>query len=128
MTKHTGQLTLGELIDALKKRDQDHTVRFDFCGLVPTGIDSYRGYYEDLALSWGEWKYGQKEPMNVGSLVTLLEGAVGQTYTGYKGGDFKMDRDTAMWVANCGDSDGTCIVGVEGGDYNTVIKTAWEPL
>jgi hypothetical protein len=126
MTKHTGQLTLGQLIDALEKRDQSEHVRFDFCGTFPGRIDSYRGYYEDLALGWLDYDY-EKQPPTVAQLIESLKECVGRVFTGYKGGDYEMDRDTAMWVANYGRSDGTCITGVTG-EYGTIITTAWEPL
>lgn len=51
------QLTLGEFIFLLDRINKGATVRFDFERFVPTTIDSYRGYYEQLAL-------GFKEPSN----------------------------------------------------------------
>jgi len=46
------QLTLGELIDRLKMMPQDEEVRYDFVHFRPTSVDSYRGYYDQLALGY----------------------------------------------------------------------------
>lgn len=38
--------------------------------------------------------------------MELLEKINGQTVTGYKGGDYCMDRNAPLWVANYGASSG----------------------
>lgn len=121
------QWTLGRLIDALAKRPVDQEVRFDFGYLAPAGLDSYRGYYEDLALSFKDTgRHGEHTSPTVAALLGDLRGAVGKSFTGYKGGEFTMGRDTAMWVANYGESGGTAVVGVdERCEYLTIITTKW---
>lgn len=47
------QMTLGELIKTLKRKDQDKYITFDFVHFRPAGgVHSYRGYYEDLAIGY----------------------------------------------------------------------------
>ena len=118
--KNDQPITLGDLIDALAKRPPEDEVVFDFCGLHPTDVDSYRGYYDHLAIGYST----EYKPVKVAALLAELRAADGKVFTGYKGGDFRMDRDTPMWVANYGESGSTAVVGVAG-DYQTVIRTAY---
>ena len=97
------------------------TVQFGFIHFRPNlRIHSYRGYYEDLALGYTD-EY-QKEDTTVEALLKILEEAVGKTYTGYKGGDFYMDENTALWVANHSESGGTAIVDVIDCSYYIILK------
>jgi hypothetical protein len=122
MTYH-GTISLRGLIELLEARPKDQTVRFDFGGFAPKGIDSYRGYYDHLAIGYAEPEPPWEDP-KVGSVLAMLREANGKTYEGYKGGDFRMDLDTPVWVANWSHSPGTTIIGVTG-DYDTVILTGY---
>lgn len=79
-------MMLKDLIETLKKYPDDQK--------VPLGFDnahSYRGIYSDLAF----------EPVNdttVGAMLREAEGALGETFMGYKGGDFKMGEYTDVWL------------------------------
>lgn len=113
------QMTLGELIDTLKRKDPDAVMTFDFVHFRPRGIHSYRGYYEDLAIGYesgGECKVGQLLPK-------LIE-ACGKDFMGYKGGEFMMHRDTVVWVANYNETGGTAIVDVVDDEWRVILKTA----
>jgi hypothetical protein len=112
-------IALGDLIALLEARPQDQGVSFDFCGLVPTSVDSYRGYYDHLAMGWS----ADGAP-KVADLLGRLREALGAVFTGYKGGEFRMDADTPMWVANYGRSDSTAIIGISECDYWAFIETA----
>lgn len=114
---HQG-LRLGDIIDALKPVKDDSRVEFDFGGFEASGIDSYRGYYSDLALSFAE------AGLTAGALLKELEDANGSVFTGYKGGDYRMDRSTPVWVANYGRSHGVAVVAVEDQDWRVLIRTA----
>ena len=113
-----GNMTLGELIDELKKQPDDNEVYLDFCYMAPDGVESYRGFYDHLALS-----YSQLNPMKVKELREELEAAVGATFTGYKGGSFIMTRNTPMWIDNIGDASSTGVMSVNGESIYTIIKT-----
>ena len=108
-------MRLGELIKRLKKYDSSHQVRFDFCRLVPTTVDSWRGIYAELALGFDF--YGDK---TVGDLLEELQGAIGNTFGGYKGGTYRMDEDTPVHVDNYSECTNTEIVFI-GTRYDTVI-------
>ncbi len=126
MKEHEDQWTLGQLIDALEKcPDPTNAVRFDFCMTVPTKVNSYRGYYEDLALGWEESKV-YPEP-TVPMLLATLKAQLGTTVHGYKGGDYIVRREQVLFVANYGDTGSTCVVGVDHG-YFTLIRTLCSEL
>ena len=112
-------MTLGRLIDALAEMPQDENVEFDFCHLCPTTLASYRGYYERLALGFAEGGN-----ITVSGLLAECRKAVGATFSGWKGGDYVMDRNTLVHVANQGDTSNTQIVRVQRGYGGVVLETA----
>lgn len=113
--------TLGELISTLKRKNLDASVKFDFGGFVPDGIDSYRGYYEQLAIGY---KPG-KEKVSIADLIKLCEDANGETFAGWKGGEYTMDDDTPVWVANRGKCHGTAIRDILDFGWHVVIATEY---
>lgn len=117
------QITIGELIDLLSSRPQDHSIAFDFCGLEPDGFTSYRGYYYELAICY---KKGSFPTTNtVGSFLGELRATVGKTFEGYKGGDFVMTRETPLWVANYSETGYTAVVGLAKCGFMTIIATRY---
>lgn len=110
---------LGVLIRQLSSCKPEAPVYFDFCDLVPDGIESYRGYYDQLAIGWKE----AREAPTVADVLAMLRGAVGKTFMGYKGGDFLMDEDTEVWVDNSGRATGTIITHVEDDDWCVYLRT-----
>lgn len=78
---------------------------------------SYRGYYDHLALGYclDDWN-NEECGITVKGLVKKLRHAIGQTFEGYKGGDFTMGPQTPVWLANYGRSQGGVITGVS--DYS----------
>lgn len=121
------QITLGEAISKLKSLVDvcggDTQVVFDFCNMVPTTLDSWRGVYSELALGY---EYGGAR--TVGELLEIFESALGSTFSGYKGGDSVMTADTTLWVANYGNSGSTVIVDITHGGYEIVIHTDYQPF
>jgi hypothetical protein len=123
MTNQEGEnamepMTLGQIIDVLKRKDQTLPVLYDFVHFGPEGIASYRGSYEQLALGYSTNR------IYVGQLLKLCEDAVGKEFQGWKGGDYIMGRDTPVWVANPGESGGTAIVDVRDGSWCIRLVTA----
>jgi hypothetical protein len=91
-------MTLGGLISRLKELDPD----MEMDGICRS--HSYRGYYGDLAFESGERK-------TVWKTLAYIEECVGRQYCGWKGGNFYMDEDTPIWIANEG-STGVCIISI----------------
>lgn len=124
------QITLGELISLLREQDPSRYIRFDFGTAVPTQCDSYRGSYDEIALGYRLSGYdcnstGLAEP-KVKETLAELERAVGSTFTGWKGGDYIMTKDTPIWAENPGNASNTGITGaLLGEDSEVVITTAY---
>ena len=120
---HPQQLTLGQLINLLHPiatSEPDRPVRFDFCRFEPYDFSSYRGYYEDLAIRPSE--NGMK---TVGEFWTKLLACTGETFTGWKGGDYVATPDTALWVSDLGEAHNTAIIGLLDRDEAAIIQTAY---
>jgi hypothetical protein len=123
MTMATVQMTLGELTRALERCNQDSSTQYDFVYFRPTReVGSWRGVYAQLAIGYTN---ENQPPVKVGELVALLKEADGKTFTGYKGGEFTMGRDTLMWVANYREAGDTGIVGIRDEGYRVIIETGF---
>lgn len=86
---------LGDLIARLDAEpDKTRLVAFGFAR-----PHSYRGYYEQLA-------FEPRENVTVQSMLDAARSALGQTFTGYKGGEYVMDEDADCWIAFRGCSGG----------------------
>jgi hypothetical protein len=113
-TRANYHLTLGDLIEALKDAPPATPVEVDVGGSL-SGAHSYRGYYEDLAF--------EPEATNTaGQLANEARNAMGTTYQGYKGGDFKMHAKTPLWLADYG-STGLAIIGIAKVGDKIVLST-----
>lgn len=112
------QFTLGQLIDALKPFADDESVCLDFARFEVGRLCSYRGFYEDLAIVVAENGSG-----SVGALRALLAASVNSTEHGWKGGEYRMTRETALWVvADPSRTSDTIITGVEReGEYTGAV-------
>jgi hypothetical protein len=114
-------ITLGELIAKLEAKDAAAELAVQYFDQVLGygNAESYRGYYSDLSI----------DPIS-GSLGTVadalkdLRAAVGQTFTGYKGGEYKMTNRTLVWVAQWSTCPGLGVTGVEVIDGVVVITSA----
>jgi hypothetical protein len=120
MEKTVDRLNLGGFIDALAALDPNKSIAFDFGYFAPDSFMSWRGAYEQLALSFEEGK-----SITVGALLDAAREAEASSYEGYKGGTYRMSRDSKLWVANYGDANWTGITGVEERGYHAIINTAW---
>lgn len=118
--KTSKQMTIGEIIlklEAINKTDEE--VWFDFEYARPTDLDSWRGIYAEIAFGFD----CETKPKTVKEILVILKEAIGKTYTGYKGGDFTMGKNTPVWVANYGNSGETGIVDIVDGGYKVILIT-----
>jgi hypothetical protein len=100
----------------------------------PTGLSSWRGSYAELALNFSFVGYGMPgyiktdgpdlKELTVTEFLAILKSAIGKTYTGWKGGDFVMGKNTPIWVANDGNSGNTAVIGVRDDEYAIILETA----
>lgn len=134
--KTSPQLTLGELIARLegmpthwdKGEKGEKNIVFDFEYAIPTGLESWRGSYNELALTFdfkGYDHFYKKEPkpIKITAFIKMLKEAIGKEYTGWKGGKFVMGKNTPIWVANSGNSGNTGVIGVFDNEYELVLLT-----
>lgn len=141
--KDSPQITLGELIRLMEAipptyesggQTHDKHVWFDFANTYPSTVQSWRGSYRELAITFDydgqltspyRADHSWSNSMTVERFLTMLREAVGATFQGYKGGDYTMSERTPVWVANWGDSGNTGVVGVRDLGWSVVIDTAW---
>jgi hypothetical protein len=114
------QLNLKGLLYHLGKCDHSKPVYYDFGRLFPTDFDSYRGYYEQLALGVSNGAHQH----TAGTLFKAAKQCMGKIFTGYKGGDFLMTATTPIWVDNVGDCTGTFLYGVYESSGTVFLLTA----
>lgn len=91
-------LTLGKLIKYLEpyKESDIPLVLSDDHTKTITYPHSYRGYYSDLA-----YEVVKRDSLNTGLVTDLydrISGSLNSKYTGWKGGEFKMNEDTPLWL------------------------------
>lgn len=85
------QMTLGKLISTIEKMPLDTQI----INLI--NPHSYRGYYGDLAFVRGEGVRSAEE------LMKDCMNCLWKRFIGYKGGEFIMDPNTPIWIANYGE-------------------------
>jgi hypothetical protein len=85
-----GNATLGEIIAHLETLPLDMVAEDGF-----GNPHSYRGHYEDLA-------FEPAAGVTVGSMLAAARGALGRTFSGYKGGDYVMRSFARCWLAPYG--------------------------
>lgn len=102
-------MNLKELIEKLEQYPRNQKVARGF-----NSPHSYRGYYEDLA-------FEPCDNTTVGAMLDCAKKALGNTYTGYKGGEFTMHEYTRCWLSSYGDYSeealGETLLGFMLGDF-----------
>lgn len=90
-------MSLDEIITTLAAEDPNR--------VLPYGFDnphSYRGYYTDLA-------FEPATDITVGDMLEAARNALGHTYTGWKGGEFRMSGYSDCWLSMEGSASGESI-------------------
>lgn len=90
-------MNLGDLIDELEKRDPKAVAKKGF-----HNPHSYRGDYYELA-------FEETGEITIGDMLEAARSAVGATYQGWKGGEFRMDRHSWCWLSGEGCTSGETI-------------------
>ena len=66
-----------------------------------------------------------EENVSVADMRHRVQSAIGDVFEGYKGGDFTMDKNTPIWVANYSHSGNTAVVDVLDCDYQVILVTGY---
>ena len=87
-------ITLGALRELLEAAPKEAQVKVQWCEELRGygGLESYRGYYSDLSINI------EGGTADVQQVLNDLNEADGDTFTGYKGGEYTMDANTLMWA------------------------------
>jgi hypothetical protein len=107
-----GAMSLGQLISSLERLSPVAFVSYDWWGLKPTTILSYRGFYDDLALGVNQ----DGETRTAAQLLTECRAALGADFEGYKGGNYRATTETALWASEYGQVSGIIITGLNTDD------------
>ncbi len=84
-------MKLGELISWLEAQDQELIVKDGF-----GSPHSDRGDYSELAFT-------PKPEAKIGDMLACARGAVGDTFIGWKGGEFKMNTSVSVYIGEYGE-------------------------
>lgn len=116
--KSGSEYNLGDLIDDLEPYKEDFLqVEFED-GSKPVDFDSWRGSYCELMLT-----YSQEGSMDSYSFYRKAFNTNGSMFTGYKGGDFIMDRLTPIHKDCYGGASGDKVIGIEKRGNKLIILT-----
>ena len=117
-------MNLGELIDKLKKANPNAVVELvvDKEFYSPNEFDSYRGYYDQLAIS----KKNIVEEVFVKDFLDECFKCLYKSFQGYKGGFYSMDLTTPIWVSEYGECDNWIITGASSSTLKFTINTEYE--
>lgn len=102
-------MTIGDVLRATRHCDAEHLVFFDFCGACPVDVGSSRGSYDEPSLI-PEKAHGAK--CTVEDLRKMLERLLDEEFEGYKGGNYRYERSSPLWVDEYGEWTSTGIIGV----------------
>jgi hypothetical protein len=83
-------MILGDLIERLEQEDRDLWIPIAW-----SNPHSYRGYYECVA-------FEPKAGGTIGECLDAARWAMGNTFTGWKGGEFTMHEYTDCYLASVG--------------------------
>jgi hypothetical protein len=86
-----GNMTLEKLIEWLEKQDQDLIVKDGF-----SSPHSDRGSYDELAFT-------PENESKISEMLDHAKSALGATFEGYKGGEFKMEGYTSVYIGHFGE-------------------------
>lgn len=102
-------MILSELKTRLEHIDPAHKIAVN-------ELTSYRGFYHHAALAP---EHRKEYMLTVGQLLKEVEYALkeGNTFEGYKGGNFQFDEFTPIWVSEYGESSGVALIAIE---YNDI--------
>lgn len=109
--KRVKRMTVGSLIEHLTTLDPRVKLQ------LSNDVDSYRGYYEHVAISPGE--------ATAGELLKELKSRIGTVMYGYKGGEYRFTPHCDVYVAGYCDlgpalgimDDGTLVLVEDGINY-----------
>lgn len=127
--KYLGKnLTIGELLDELKKSDPMNYIWYDFPNTYPAGLSAYFGLPNCIALGHADFSdlyHPDNLGCKVGELNSLLRINLENRFLGKSGEITTMSLESDIWVAGLGDISGIALVGVAFRHGAPVLLTAY---
>ncbi len=120
-TDFEGLMTLGELIDFLEAVEDKTKNVVTSGGTYVSGFSSYRGYYEDLAITPSGGYSEESSILNVEQFLEKAKDAVNHYFTGWKGGEYQMSRDNGLWISHEGQCTGVGLERAEELEFTVVL-------
>ena len=115
------QILLGDLIDAFDcEFNPELPVYIGNTERSIHSLESYRGYYDQLAI---EPSHGSPDAMKSGDFASQCRNANGSFFAGYKGGIYRMGRETPVWIADYGYTSCEIASGIFFKDDKCIIET-----
>lgn len=116
-------MTLGSLIEKLEKcKNQESHVYFVFGSMKVGHLTSYRGFYEQLALTTSK----SDKTKTVEELLKICKEAVGGLFEGYKGGTYTAGLDSEVWASDWGFNTSCTIKDVIDKEYAVYLETCFQ--
>jgi hypothetical protein len=121
-------LDFGQILDKLRELAGrglgGKWIHFEWGCARPLGYDSFRGDYSQICLEYGgEHRHHQ----TVDGLLKITEGLIGTELTGWKGGEYTVERDKDVYVCCSGNTSNTRVVDIvydEDVASSVIIKTS----
>lgn len=104
-------MTIEELCNALDEFPDEANVHFENYDLVGWP-HSWRGSYRELAID-----YPGSMEIKAKFFSRVLRACIGCKFTGWKGGEYEMTKDTLVWKSQHGSYSKLGIVGVTSTNY-----------
>ena len=80
-------------------------------------IDSYRGYYNDCAIS------DAPTPQSASGMLERIEHLKAEGMEGYKGGHYAVSDRTPLWRSEYGDADNVAVISADVADGVITLRT-----
>ena len=115
ITEARTPISLQQFIAQLEALPADTALTLDIGGSLDDVPDPYRGWYKDMSLM------PSQSGLLAGEMARTLAFHLGDTRTGYKGGEFMVHGQCGLWIADYGEAS---YRGVKGVTADGVVETA----
>lgn len=113
-------------ISSLSYAEGDEQKKYEYIGYsfiyskkTKSVFESWRGSYCELSMQFSD----KNQNITTEKLLEMAEFINGKYLNGYKGGDFLMDEETPIHMANYGESGNIKLIGLEVKDNKLILKT-----
>lgn len=91
---------------------------------IPEFFHSYRGYYSDISLSISPTNHDY----TVGDILIAARKSIDFSFEGYKGGYYKMNSESRVWVSLYGNDSGLKCKGITQHNDTVYLDVIFDPF